>query len=57
MAKKEMIKSFSAQSGRRNYGSYREMGGRMNSVYEWTASMDYSGSFAQEWQNEEKERQ
>jgi len=23
--------------------------------YEWTASMDYSGSFAQEWQNEEKE--
>lgn len=52
MAKKEMIKSF----------VLRVDAETMEAIEKWaadefrsTASMDYSGSFAQEWQNEEKE--
>ena len=54
MAKKETIKSF----------VLRVDAETMEAIEKWaadefrstnTASMDYSGSFAQEWQNEEKE--
>lgn len=56
MAKKEMIKSFVLRVDAETMEAIEKWAAdEFRSTNEWTASMDYSGSFAQEWQNEEKE--
>lgn len=55
MAKKETIKSFVLRVDAEIMEAIEKWAADEFPFHEWTASMDYSGSFAQEWQNEEKE--